>query len=182
MLLCPQQPCSHGEGWCLQWWAQEEQAGTAQRAPPGVPRHRWLPQAAWKNATVSRKPGLALRPAGPGTSRAWGEPHEVVFKAAVIPKMCPHTCHPKHCDLLGSNPARHESHEKQLIWTPWAFSSPTWRRLDQEPGAGQNRQRSHCDSQCGCSKSWSCPCWCHCAQGTRLGGWHIFHVLLHPHS
>lgn len=93
---------------------EERHAGTAQMASLGVPRHRWLPQAARKNATVSRKPGPALMPAGPSTSRAWGEPQEGVSKAAVIPNMCPpqHTCHPEHCDLLGSDPAPDVNHMK----------------------------------------------------------------------
>lgn len=41
-------------------------------APLGMSHRRWLPQAAWEKATASEKPGLALKPAGPGRSGAWG--------------------------------------------------------------------------------------------------------------
>lgn len=62
-------------------------------APLGMPHCRWLPRAAQKKATASKKPGLAPKPASPGGSGAWGEPCEVVSKAAVVPRMCPHGTH-----------------------------------------------------------------------------------------
>lgn len=62
-------------------------------APLGMSHRRWLPQAAWKKATASKKPDLAPKPAGPGGSGAWGEPREAVSKAAIIPEMCPHGTH-----------------------------------------------------------------------------------------
>lgn len=79
----------------MQWQAQEGGGRLVllRVAPLGMPHRRWLPQAAWKKATVSKKPGLAPKPAGPDASGAWGEPREVVTKAAVTPEMCPHGTH-----------------------------------------------------------------------------------------
>lgn len=158
MVLCPQQPPSHGEGWCWQWcsgrlalprWHLWEchvtggflrQHGKMLLCPGSL--------ALTSGQQVQAHPGFEGNPIGGFQSCRHSQD---------VPPQ--HTHHPKHRDLLGSNPARHESHEKQLSWTPWAFSSPTWRRLD--PGArcwpGTARALT-VTGQCGCSKSWSCLC------------------------
>lgn len=59
-------------------------------APLEVLHYRWILSAAWKRATALEEPGLAPKPAGPVGAGAWGEPQEVVSKAAVVPKMCTH--------------------------------------------------------------------------------------------
>lgn len=146
MLLSPQQqPPSRGEGWCCSGGLR--QAGTAQMAPPGVPRHRWLPQAAWENATVPREPGPALRPAGPGTSRAWGEPQGGFQSCSHSPDVpTQHTSHPKPCDLLASNPAPDVNHMKNnCLGHRGHFPLLRGGGWIRSQVLARSRQRSHCD-------------------------------------
>lgn len=80
-----------------------------------------------------------------------GGSHKVVSKAAVTPKMCPHstsqvTSHPKHCDLLGSNPAPDVNHMKNNCLGHCGhfplLRGGGWIRSQV---LARNRQRSHCD-------------------------------------
>lgn len=79
----------------MQWQAREGGGRLVllRMAALGTPHRRRLPRAAWKKATASKKPGLAPKPAGLGTSGVCEEPCEVVSKAGVIPEMCPRGTH-----------------------------------------------------------------------------------------
>lgn len=183
MLLSPQQPPSRGEPWCLQWWAQEGGGRLAL-----LRWHLWechsqvAPSSSREKCYCNQKAWPCLMAAGPSTSRAWGEPHEVVSKAAGIPKMCPHsTHHPKHRHLLCSNPAPDVNPMRNnCLGHPGHFPllpGGGWIRSQVLP---RNSQRSH----------WDWPVWLQQALvlPVLVSPWpghtlrRVFHMLLHPHS